>query len=158
MTDRNRLDEEPADEEAPPEILDHLIDELIDFKEERDEDLEVEWIAEEGLYRVVGTDPLVDVLVVEIDGEFYGESEAVVVEAEIGPLGPEADLADLLRFADQELVYGRLALAEGEDGEILVIQAAAPVHQVTAAQLDGMIREVAALSRELREEPPSDAA
>ena len=165
MDDRDRIeDEEPDDDEElegepPPEVLDHLIDELIDFKEERDEDLEVEWIAEEGLYRVVGTDPLVDVLVVEIDGEFYGESEAVVVEAEIGPLRKDLDLAELLRFSDEELVYGRLALAADEEGtEILVLQAAAPIHQLTASQLDGMIREVAELSRELREEPPSEVA
>ena len=164
MDDRDRIeDEEPDDDEElegepPPEVLDHLIDELIDFKEERDEDLDAEWLPEEGVFRIVaGAEAPVDVLLVEIDGDFYGEGEAVVVEAEIGPLAG-LDPAELLRFSDEELVYGRLALAEGDEGEILVLQAAAPIHQVTASQLDGMIREVAALSRELREEPPSGAA
>ena len=159
MEDHKPLDDD-FEENPPPEVLDHLVDELIDFKAERDEDLEAEWIPEAGVYRVTrGEEEPVDLLVVEIDPDFYGEAEAVVVEAEIGPLRKDLDLAELLRFADEELVYGRLALAADEEGgEILVLQAAAPLHQVTASQLDGMIREVAELSRELREEPPSEVA
>ncbi len=159
MEDRERFEDEEEDN-PPPVVLDHLIDELVDFKGEREEDLEAEWIPEEGLFRVTwGQEDPVDVLLVEIDAEFYGETEAVVVEAEIGPLRKDLDLAELLRFADEELVYGRLALAADEEGaEILVLQAAAPIHMLTAPQLDGMIHEVAELSRELREEPKSDAA
>lgn len=159
MDDREIFEDDEVDV-PPPELLDHLIDELIEYKAERDEDLEAEWIPEEGLFHVTRAeeDP-VDVLLVEIDADFYGESEAVVVETEIGPLRKDLDLAELLRFSDEELVYGRLALAADEEGtEILVLQAAAPIHQLTASQLDGMIREVAELSRELREEPPSGAA
>jgi hypothetical protein len=159
MDDRE-IFEDDEEEVPPPALLDHLIDELIEYKAERDEDLEAEWLPEEGLFHVTrGEEEPVDVLLVEIDADFYGESEAVVVEAEIGPLRKESGLAELLRFSDEELVYGRFALASDEEGtEILVLQAATPVHQVTASQLDGMIREVAELSHELREEPPSGAA
>ncbi len=148
------------DEAPPPEILDHLIDELVDFKAEREEDLEAEWIPEEGLFRVLwGQEEPVDLLLVEIDVESYGETEAVVVEAEICPLREGVDLARVMRFADEELVYGRVALAaDDEGGELVVLQAATPIHLLTAPQLDGMIHEVAALSRELREELQSDGA
>lgn len=161
--DERYEDEEDGDVtvgDPPPESLDHIIDELIDYKEERGEDLEVEWLPEDGVFRVVrGADGEVDIMVVEIDSGFYGENEAVVVEAEVGPLGDATDLAELLRFAEEEMVFARIALAEGGDGEdLLVVQAASPMSQLASAQLDGMIREVAALSRELREEPPSDAA
>jgi len=149
-----------VDEESPPEILDHLIDELVDFNAEREEDMEAEWIPEEGLFRVHwGQEDPVDVLLVDIDAEAYGESEAVVVEAEVCPLREGVDLARVMRFADEELVYGRLALAADEEGgELVVLQAATPVHLLTAPQLDRMIHEVAVLSRELREDLQSNGA
>lgn len=163
MDDRERYEDEEDDVEEgppPPESLDHIMDELIDYKEERGEDLEVEWLPEDGVFRVVrGADGEVDIGVVEIDSAFYGENEAVVVEAEVGVLSEDTDLAELLRFAEGEMVFARVALAEGGEGEdLLVVQAASPMSQLAAAQLDGMIKEVAALSRELREEPPSETA
>ena len=158
MDDREIFEDDEVDV-PPPELLDHLIDELIEYKAERDEDLEAEWIPEEGLFHVTRAeeDPSTSSwwrstrISMGVRGRGRGDR--------IGPLRKDLDLAELLRFSDEELVYGRLALAADEEGtEILVLQAAAPIHQLTASQLDGMIREVAELSRELREEPPSGAA
>lgn len=145
--------------ENPPELLDHLIDELIDFKEQRGEDLEVEWVPEEGVFRVVQGAPVeVDIFTAEIDVDFYGDSDAVVVEAEVGPLEEVADLAELLKFSDAEQVYSRLAVGEREDGDVLLVQAALPASHLTPAQLDGMLREVGSIAVELGEEEPSETA
>lgn len=157
MDEHNELanaDEEVYEEE-PAEVLDHLIDELIVFAKDHDEHLTAEWIPDDGVFQITSDDLApVEVLIVDIDDAMYGEAEAVIVESEIGPLGSDTDPLDLLRFCDVDLIYSRLALASGDDAEYLIMQAACPVSQLSAAQLDAMIREVAVFSAELRENGP----
>ncbi|MBQ7502668.1 hypothetical protein IJT93_08135 [bacterium] len=143
-------------EELEPEIpvfLNSLIDELLVYAKYHDEHMEAEWIPEEQVFKVYPDDqPEVDVFIVDIDDAMYHESEAIVVEAEIGPMDEDIDPAELLRFCDRDLIYSRLMISRGDDCEYVVLQAACPVSQISAAQLDCMIREVSVYSGELSEE------
>lgn len=143
-------------EELEPEVpvfLNSLIDELLVYAKYHDEHMEAEWIPEEQVFKVYPDDqPEVDVFIVDIDDAMYHESEAVVVEAEIGPMDEDIDPAELLRFCDRDLIYSRLMISRGDDCEYVVLQAACPVSQIGAAQLDCMIREVSVYSGELSEE------
>lgn len=136
--------------ENPPEVLDNLVDELIVFAKDHDEEMTAEWFPEDAVY-VITSDDLepVSAMVIDIDDAMYGESEAIVVEAEIGPLDKDADGMEFLRFADANLVYSRLAVSQIGDEEILVLQGACPVSQLSAAQFDAMVREIAVYSQEL---------
>ena len=146
--------ENPQEGEALqiPEYLNNLMDELIVYAKYHDEHMEAEWIPEEKLFRVYPDDQIeVDVFVVDIDDSMYHESEAVVVEAEIGEFTDDLDPAELLRFCDKDLIYSRLMISRGDDCEYVVLQAACPVSQMSAAQLDCMIREVSVYAGELSE-------
>ncbi len=151
--DNNDLDEE-LEGEDPPESLDNLTDELIMYAKDHDIQIGAEWDPDECVY-IVYSDDLdpVDVFVVDIPDEMYGEAEAIVVEAEVGDLTPEVDTAELMRFCDADLVYGRMTITRGEENgpEIVLMQAACPLSQISAAMLDAMIREVAVFSREARQ-------
>ena len=129
------------------------MDELIVYAKYHDEHMEAEWIPEENVFRVYQDDqPEVDVFMVDVDDAMYHEAEAVVVEAEIGEYSEDLDPAELLRFCDQNLIYSRLMISKGDDCEYVILQAACPVSQLSAAQLDCMIREVSIYSGELSEE------
>ncbi|MCR5662838.1 MAG: hypothetical protein K6G50_12065 [bacterium] len=147
------INNEETPEVAPPEVLDHLIDEMLIFAKEHDEHVDCEWDPDNYSY-VVTQDDLqpVDVMIVDTDDSMYGELEAVVVEAEIGLISEEMNLLDLLRYSDEKLIYGRLAAVPDDDGDLLVVQAACPVSQLSAAQLDAMIREVAVTCADFTDE------
>ncbi len=153
MAQPENLNPEEEVVEIPP-MLNNLLDEVIVYAKYHDEHMEAEWIPEENLFRVYQDDqPEVDVFMVDIDDAMYHESEAVVVEAEVGEMDEEIDPLALLRFCDQNLIYSRLMLSKGEEGkEYIILQAACPASQVSAAQLDCMIREVSIYSGELSEE------
>ncbi len=152
MTDPEAVNPEEESLEAP-EYLNNLMDELIVYAKYHDEHMEAEWIPEENVFRVYQDDqPEVDVFMVDIDDAMFHEAEAVVVEAEIGEYSEDLDPAELLRFCDQNLIYRRLMISKGDDGEYVILQAACPVSQLSAAQLDCMIREVSVYSGELSEE------
>lgn len=152
MTDPEAVNPEEESLEAP-EYLNNLMDELIVYAKYHDEHMEAEWIAEENVFRVYQDDqPEVDVFMVDVDDAMYHEAEAVVVEAEIGEYSEDLDPAELLRFCDQNLIYSRLMISKGDDCEYVILQAACPVSQLSAAQLDCMIREVSIYSGELSEE------
>lgn len=152
MTDPEAVNPEEESLEAP-EYLNNLMDELIIYAKYHDEHMEAEWIPEENVFRVYQDDqPEVDVFMVDVDDAMYHEAEAVVVEAEIGEYSEDLDPAELLRFCDQNLIYSRLMISKGDDCEYVILQAACPVSQLSAAQLDCMIREVSSYSGELSEE------
>lgn len=152
MTDPEAVNPEEESLEAP-EYLNNLMDELIVYAKYHDEHMEAEWIPEENVFRVYQDDqPEVDVFMVDIDDAMFHEAEAVVVEAEIGEYSEDLDPAELLRFCDQNLIYSRLMISKGDDCEYVILQAACPVSQLSAAQLDCMIREVSVYSGELSEE------
>lgn len=146
----------PEEEETgleAPEFLNNLMDELMVYGKYHDEHIEAEWIPEESVFRVYQDDqPEVDVFIADIDDSMYHEAEAVMVEAEIGEMCDDIDPAELLRFCDQNLIYGRLMISRGDGCEYVILQAACPVSQITAAQLDCMIREISVYSGELSEE------
>ncbi|MBQ7528639.1 hypothetical protein IJT10_01865 [bacterium] len=153
MSDPENTNNAEAIEEEAPEFLNNLIDELLVYAKYHGEHMEAEWIPEESLFRIYPNDqPEVDVFMIDIDDSMYHESEAVVVESEIGPMDEDIDPAELLRFCDRDFIYSRLMLSQGEDCEYVVLQAACPVSQIGAAQLDCMIREVSVFSEELSEE------
>lgn len=156
LTAKNALARSGGEEEEEPlPLLDQLVDELIDWKVVRGQDLEVEWDPEEGCFRVLLGAPVeVIFFTAAIDEQFYGDPLAVVVEADLGTLEELGGAERLLGFAYREQVYSRLALAE-EEG-LLVLQAALPLGQLSAVQLDGMIREVGALAWELRGDDADD--
>lgn len=152
MTDPEAVNPEEESLEAP-EYLNNLMDELIVYAKYHDEHMEAEWIPEENVFRVYQDDqPEVDVFMVDVDDAMYHEAEAVVVEAEIGEYSEDLDPAELLRFCDQNFIYSRLMISKGDDCEYVILQAACPVSQLSAAQLDCMIREVSIYSGELSEE------
>lgn len=150
-------DEEFAGEE-PPESLDNLTDELIMYAKDHDEELVAEWDYDKLVF-IITSDDLdpVEVFVGDIPDDMYQEAEAVFVEAVIGDFTPDIDMAELLRYCDAELVYGRISLTRGEeDGpELLLMQAACPLSQISKEMLDAMIREVAYCSSEARQFLPT---
>lgn len=146
-------DEEELEGEDPPESLDNLTDELIMYAKEHDIQIGAEWDPDECVY-IIYSDDLdpVDVFVIDIPDDMYGEAEAIVVETVVGELSDKVDTAELLRFCDADLVYGRMTITRGESNgpELVLMQAACPLSQISAAMLDAMIREVAVFSSEAR--------
>ena len=155
--DENPYSEVEIEENEPPELLDNLLDELVAYAKDHDEEMTAEWLPEESIFTVASDNlPEVDVYLVDIDDALYGEAEALVVESEIGLMDSDIDPAELLRFCDKNFIYSRLSLSKSGDEEFVILQAACPVSQVSAAQLDSMVREVAVFSQQLSEEDEED--
>lgn len=133
--------------------LENLLADLAEWREECGAPVVLERERGGEAYRIRGDEVVpVEISTVEIDEEFYGEEEAVAVEAVIGPLEEDEDTEELLRFADAELVCARLGLGERGGREVLIVEAALPFSRLTLELLDLMIREVASIAGELREE------
>ena len=146
-------DDEELEGEDPPEALDNLTDELIMYAKAHDEEVNIEWDPE-GMYYEIFSDDLdpVEVYVMDIDDAIYGEAEAVTVEAVVGHYSKDTDLAALLRECDTFLVYAHPTITRGEEKEELVLlQAACPIGQMSVEMFDAMIREVATISADLHD-------
>ncbi|HXE72988.1 MAG TPA: hypothetical protein VNO81_10035 [Candidatus Nitrosotenuis sp.] len=135
---------------AGPDALASFLEDYREYKQARGEDLAFRWDEDEQVFRTEIGGVEVTVYLAEIDADFYGDAEALVAEAEVGPA--EDDLAELLRFADEELVLTRLALGERAQGEELLVQAGLPVSRWSFELVDMMLREVASVAAELRED------
>ena len=111
MSNEDYVDDEEFEGEEPPESLDNLTDELIMYAKDHDEELVAEWDYDKLVF-IITSDDLdpVEVFVGDIPDDMYQEAEAVFVEAVIGEFSPEVDMAELLRYCDAELVYGRISL------------------------------------------------
>ncbi|MDO5295080.1 MAG: hypothetical protein Q4F00_00345 [bacterium] len=147
-------DDEELEGEDPPEALDNLTDELIMYAKAHDEEVSIEWDPE-GMFYEIFSDDLdpVEVYVMDIDDALYGEAEAITVEAVIGHYYKELDLAALLRECDTFLVYAHPTITRGEDkdAELVLLQAACPIGQMSVEMFDAMIREVATISADLHD-------
>lgn len=147
-------DDEELEGEDPPEALDNLTDELIMYAKANDEEVNIEWDPE-GMYYEIFSDDLdpVEVYVMDIDDALYGEAEAITVEAVVGHYSKDLDLAALLRECDTYLVYSHPTITRGENKneELVLLQAACPIGQMSVEMFDAMIREVATISADLHD-------
>ena len=109
---------------------------------DEDEDEDIFKIERDGKSAVIYTS--------DVDEAFYGESDAVIVEAEIGKPPENLDLSQTLKFSGQELVLSRISLADRDEKTLLIVEAACPNSLIQPAHFDLMVKEVATIARDLR--------
>lgn len=86
----------------------------------------------------------------DIDERFYGESQALFAEAEIGIPPQHLDWSQTLQFSGNELVLSRISLSERDDSTVLLVEGAVPISKIEFPTFDLLVREVATIGRDLR--------
>lgn len=115
--------------------------------------VQIDYIEDEDIFSVSrNSTPAVAVFPSEIDLKFYNEDQAVFVESEVGVVPEEFDLASVMQFSGDELVLSRISLSErdDEDSKTMVVEAALPNSMIDFALFDLVIREVATIANDLR--------
>jgi hypothetical protein len=147
--DENDDDEDEAFAGTHPigEILDSWIEWV---SEEGKGELSVEYDEDEDVFNVERDERTAVIYTSDIDEDFYGDSQALFVESEIGAPPENLDLSQTLKFSGNELVLSRISLTDRHSKSILLVEAAIPLKNVVTANFDLMVREVATIGRDLR--------
>ena len=93
--------------------------------------------------------PSIYVYLSDIDGDFYHEHAAVMVECQVGGVSADTDLSKYLRFASSEMVLTRLGLRSEDDEHLLVVEGACPYQLVRFEFLELLMQETAAIGADL---------
>ncbi len=89
----------------------------------------------------------------EIDGDFYGDAQALFAESEVGIAPANLNWAQTLVFSGNELVLSRISISVRDDKPILLVEGAFPHSKVTDfALFDLLVREVSTIGRDLRKQ------
>jgi hypothetical protein len=129
----------------------HLLDEWVEWVKDEDKgELEIEYDEDEDVFNVTRGGLEAVVFTSDIDEAFYGESQAVFVESEIGEPPEMLDLSQTLKFSGNELVLSRISLSDRDSKTLLLVEAAIPMASIQTHTFDLMVREVATIGRDLR--------
>ena len=152
--DEDDDDDDESDEDesfAGTHPIGQILDEWIEWvSEEANGELEVEYDEEEDVFNVERNGRTAVVYTSDIDEDFYGDSQALFVESEIGAPPENLDLSQTLKFSGNELVLSRISLTDRHSKSILLVEAAIPLKNVVSRNFDLMVREVATIGRDLR--------
>ncbi len=134
--------------------LGHLLDEWAEWVAQSGSgDLSIEYDDEEDTFLVHRNGRQAVLYIADIDGDFYGEAQALFAESEVGLAPTNLNWAQTLRFSGDELVLSRISLSEREEHLVLVVEGAAPLSKVTDFELfDLLVREVSTIGRDLRKQ------
>lgn len=113
-------------------------------------DLEIDYDEDEDVFKIERDGKSAVIYTSDVDEAFYGESDAVIVEAEIGKPPENLDLSQTLKFSGQELVLSRISLTDRDEKTLLIVEAACPNSLIQPAHFDLMVKEVATIARDLR--------
>lgn len=128
-----------------------LIDDWTDWvSQEKKGDLKVAYDDEEDIFQITRNDRSAVVFTSDIDESFYGESQALFVESEIGQVPVNLDLSQTLKFSGNELVLSRISLSDRDGKTILLVEGAVPVSKVESSIFDLLVQEVSTIARDLR--------
>lgn len=131
--------------------LGHLLDDWAEWIEihgtgsvaiEYDEDDDSFLVSRDGRKAVLYTS--------DIDESFYGESQALFAESEIGVPPEHLDWSQTLKFSGNELVLSRISLSDRDESTVLIVEGAVPLSKVEFPLFDLLVREVATIARDLR--------
>lgn len=129
----------------------HLLDDWAEWVQENSEgSLTIEYNDEDDSFRVSRDGRKAVLYTSDIDATFYGDSQALFAEAEIGVPPQHLDWSQTLQFSGNELVLSRISLTERDDNTVLLVEGAVPLSKVDFALFDLLVREVATIARDLR--------
>jgi hypothetical protein len=112
--------------------------------------LAIEYNEEDDSFRVSRDGRKAVLYTSDIDAKFYGDSQALFAEAEIGVPPQHLDWSQTLQFSGNELVLSRISLTERDNATVLLVEGAVPLSKIDFALFDLLVREVATIARDLR--------
>ncbi len=92
----------------------------------------------------------VTVYVSEIDPTFYGQGEALFLEAQVTDQFSAAELKDALGFVAEEVVLSRVNLSKEGNTTAMVVDCGIPFSEISYPLLDLALREVASTCEDIK--------
>lgn len=112
--------------------------------------LTIDYDADEDVYLVKRDGRKAVIYTSDIDEDFYGDSQAIFVETEIGEPPANLDWSQTLKFSGSELVLSRISLTPRHNKTMLIVEGAMPLSTLQNASFDLLVKEVATIGRDLR--------